>query len=142
MNKKAIVAGVLVDIIGTTIFSFLAGILLAVVFITQGVDEIEFEQVLENTAVMIVGGVIGLFFTFSGGFAAGLIAKQQEVKHGLVVGIIGIIFSLLFSFTMPLWYNITFMILVPIAAVLGGIFSRLIHKTKTQSPEQTNILYP
>lgn len=124
INIKAILLGLLVNIGGNLLVSIIIGALLVMLLITQGVSatnlESRLEQLTQNFSFLIVDIVIGLGFTFLGGLTAATFAKTLEVTHAGIVGAIAILFGLLFTGALPLWYNVVaFLLTVPVSILAG-----------------------
>ena len=65
-----------------------------------------------------------LFFLAFGGYVTALIAKRAELAHALVLGLLGLALSVFAAMqnaeTMPLWWHLTFLILLVPAVLVGG----------------------
>lgn len=64
-----------------------------------------------------------LFAIIAGGFVAGRIAKKDELFSACAVGVVGLIFEILFCSFLPFRYNVLLLLLVLPCAYLGGAIS-------------------
>lgn len=122
INIKAVLLGILVDIAGTlTLGLLIIGLLLSIYFVSQGIPFDEMETYMQNDVPSIFLTIaVGLYFTFLGGFVAGRVAKSDEILNSSIVGIIGVLFILLFWNESSFWQNIIGLIFTIPVAVLGG----------------------
>jgi len=85
--------------------------------------------VLLSLPVLLIFIVITFCSQVLGGFTAGRIAKQNEIRHALIVGAVIVVLGLIrWDALMPLWSNLTTLFLTIPATYLGGIMSRQIEK--------------
>ncbi len=130
LNIKAIIVGWLVDTLGSIIAGIFIGIAAGVIMMAKGIAPEQIAEELSNsTAIQNISLFVGLSFTFLGGYIAAFIAKADELKHALIVGILSLIISLLFTAaqtTDPIWYLISFFG-IPFA-VLGGYLRKITKK--------------
>ena len=126
LSAKAIFIGSLVDIGGTFVASLLYAIIMGILLGLQGVPRADIEvKLTQGTAVYLSSLIIGFIFTFSGGYAAGRIAKTSEVLNAGMVGIINVLIGLalykpLNMASYPQWYTIIGFALAIPSALLGG----------------------
>jgi len=122
INFKAVLIGELVDIGGTLLVVFV----LAFVMVLQGIPAADIEATIlawsNKVSVLVIYYIIGLSFTFWGGFIGARIAKSAEIMHSGIIGVIGVVLGLfsLQSSTTHLWLNIIAVILNLPVAMLGG----------------------
>ena len=116
----AIVIGALTDTIGTIFFMSLYGVIAAFVSDAQHLPSSEMEARLQRPAVTIALMIVGLGFTVLGGYVAGKISKIRQVMHGGIVGVVGIVLTLLSWGSAPLWYDIAALATVVPCGMLGG----------------------
>jgi putative membrane protein (TIGR04086 family) len=125
-----IVAGAVVDYIAT----FVGAVLYMAVFYmgdpekTAGSEkavEQAFEEMLASPEGLLTMFLIGILGTVLGGYVAGQFAKTEEIKHGALVGAVGIILGLVQSSMaaaspVPPWYEFLGYVLMIPAGALGG----------------------
>lgn len=74
-----------------------------------------------------------LLFSVLGGYVAALIARRKEMLHAFVLGVLqlamGIMATIQFFDTAPLWWHLTFLTLLIPASLFGG-WLRLAQKDK------------
>lgn len=78
------------------------------------------ESALSNTQIMILGILLADFSIILGGYVAARIAKVCYYKNAAVFGGIGFIIGIITSSQYPLWFNVSFLLSVFPAALLGG----------------------
>ena len=127
IRVKAILLGVLTDIVGSTVAGIVIGIGLGIALAAQHVPANEIAIRLHGASVLIPSLILGFGFTVLGGYVAGRVAKQSEILHGGIVGAIGILFNL-FTISFPLWYNIVTIIGIVPFGIIGGLLARKRHK--------------
>ena len=120
ISVKALAFGVLTDIGGSLIVGAAFGLISAIELVAQGVPENELPARLESPIVLVPLLVIGFGFTLLGGFVAGRTSKRAEVTHGGLVGLIGLVFGLLLSASLPSWYAIASFVGVVPFGMMGG----------------------
>ena len=125
INIKAVLLGILVDIAGTfTLGLLVIALLLGIYFVSQGIPLDDMETYTKNDVPSIFLMIaVGLYFTFLGGFAAGRVAKSDEVLNSSIVGIFGVLLILFFWNESSLWFNLIGLTLTIPAAMLGGKLS-------------------
>ncbi|MEW9699112.1 hypothetical protein [Paenibacillus sp. SI8] len=125
-----VLLGLCVDNLGTFISSALIG---SIYFASTTVDENDWSRIYSNIGLLLVFMVVGLFWSFLGGFVAAKVAKRAEYFNASIIGVIGAAIgfdSMLTSHDSPLWYDLTgFIIIVPVS-LLGG-YVALKKKNKT-----------
>ncbi|MEK6528064.1 MAG: hypothetical protein AABZ36_04175 [Nitrospirota bacterium] len=131
INIKAIFIGWLVDTVGTVIAGFIIGIIAAVFLAAKdfGADQIA-EELSNSAAVQKAAIFIEFTLTFIGGYVAALIAKEDEIKHAVLVGVLSLVSSLIITAAMqqqdPMMYLVSLFILP--FAVLGGYLKKTTKK--------------
>lgn len=133
INSKAVLLGILVDIVGTfTLGLLITMILLGIYYASQGIPVDEMETFMKNDIPsLFITIAIGFYFTFLGGFVAGRVAKSDEVLNASIVGIVGVLFLLFFWNESPLGVNLIGLTFTIPVAMLGG---KLSIKKSTQPP--------
>lgn len=115
-----VVLGVAVDNLGTLITT---GIIGSLYFANRPVDEQDVSAIYSNVSLMLLLLVVGLFWSFLGGYVAARIAKRAEYFNAAIIGVIGAAIgfdSMLTNSNIPLWYElIGFFVIVPVS-LLGG----------------------
>lgn len=131
LNIKAILIGWLVDTVGTFIVGFIIGIIAAVFLAAKGFGADQIAEELSNSAALQKASLfIGFTLTFIGGYVAALIAKEDETKHALIVGILSLASSLIITAAMPQQDPMLYLIslfVIPFA-MLGGYLRKTTKK--------------
>jgi hypothetical protein len=127
---KAVTFGVLADIAGT----FLAGLLLLVVLgsvmVSRGASPEELDRtLLQSDAYLLFAGVIGLGFTVLGGYVAARVANQREYYHGLLTGIVVLVFSEMMTSLSPEGYPLAYRIIGDLLAIPAALFGAHLRKS-------------
>ena len=120
INITALALGALTDIGGSLVAGSAIGIIVVIVLAAQGVPQNELAARLEGPMILVPGLILGFPITLLGGFVAGRVSKHSEVLHGGLVGLIGLLFGLLFSGSLPLWYSIVSAVGVVPFGMAGG----------------------
>lgn len=130
INIKAIVIGWLVDNVGSLIAGIFIGITASVIMAAKGLTPEQITEELSNSkAFQNISLFVGFSFTFVGGYIAAFIAKVDELKHALIVGILSLITGLFFTIgqtTELNWYFVSLFV-IPFA-VLGGYLRKITKK--------------
>lgn len=131
LNIKAIFIGWLVDTVGTVIAGFIIGIIAAVFLAAKGLGADQIAEELSNSAAVQKSSLfMGFTLTFIGGYVAALIAKEDEIKHAVLVGVLSLVSSLVITAAMkqqdPMLYLISLFV-IPFA-VLGGYLRKTTKK--------------
>jgi len=65
-----------------------------------------------------------LLFSVLGGYVTAYIARRKEIQHALILGVLqlamGIMATIQFFDTAPLWFHLTFLLLLVPANIAGG----------------------
>ncbi len=89
---------------------------------------------VESVPLMLLMMTYSLLFSVLGGYVAARIARRKEMQHAFVLGVLqlllGIMATIKFFDTAPLWWHLTFLTLLIPANVFGG-WLRLTRKDKT-----------
>jgi hypothetical protein len=121
LRFKAILWGVLVDIIGTMTVAMALVLALAV----SGIPEAEITARIHGYSGLMLMMILGLGFTLIGGYVAGRTAGRFEILHGAIVAGIGLVLGLFFREPgLPLWYEmVSFAAMIPLG-MAGGYIAR------------------
>lgn len=143
VQVRPIIAGVIVDYLAT----FLAGTVFIIIFfgqeiVTQGeLSEEAFNKILTSPEYLLILGAVGALCTVLGGYVAGRIAKDFEIKHGALVGLGSLILVTLEqamsgqSSSYPIWFEVLgYLIAVPAGALGGHIAQRQRELTAVSGP--------
>jgi len=134
ISIKAVVLGCLTDLTGSLALGIVYAVILGIGVAVKGLPPKEFAALLQGPLVLGSGLIIGLGFTFLGGFVAGLVAQRSEVLHGGIVGAVGLVFTLvLLDSSYPLWFNILGAAGVVPAGLAGGDLAKLRHEKQNNS---------
>ena len=125
INSKAVLLGILVDIVGSfTLGLLVIMILLGIYYASQGIPVDEMETYMKtDIPSLFITIAIGLYFTFLGGFVAGRVAKSDEVLHASIVGIAGVLLLLFFWNESSPGVNLIGLTFTIPVAMLGGKLS-------------------
>ena len=138
LKVRPIVAGVAVDYVAT----YVAMYAYIVLFISRQLSErgeLSEEAVrnfLTSTEGLLIGFAIGTLCTVLGGYVAGRLAKEIEVKHGAFVGVGSLIVSALEQAVsesgalVPQWYLLVSTLAIVPAGALGGYIAERLAKIK------------
>ncbi|MBE9014338.1 hypothetical protein IQ250_29535 [Pseudanabaenaceae cyanobacterium LEGE 13415] len=129
ISIKAILIGLIVDIVGSLTVGTLLGIILGVALASQSKSRADFNTLLAQSVLspgfLLASLIVGLGFTFLGSFVAARIAKRAALIHSGIVGVSAFILGALFlSKEYPLWYIVASLLLTVPSALLGGIAAR------------------
>lgn len=115
-----VLLGVAVDNLGTLVSTVLFG---SLYFGNNPVNEQDVSTFYSNVMLLLLFLVIGLFWSFLGGYVAARVAKRAEYFNAACIGVIGAAIgfdSMLSNNGIPLWYElIGFFAIVPVS-LLGG----------------------
>lgn len=79
---------------------------------------------VESVSLLLFMLSYSLSFSVLGGFVTAYIARRKELQHALALGVLqfvmGIMATIKFYDTAPLWFHATFLILLVPANVFGG----------------------
>jgi len=129
LKLAPIAVGVAVDVLGSLVIGIVA-------FISTADGQLVPEPVnmLERfgTFGLALMLAVGLAQTGLGAFVAGRLAKIHYVRHGLAVGVVGLLLAILSGFGpdqgMPAWYEpISYLGVLPVSA-LGGYLASGLHR--------------
>lgn len=140
---KAIVVGLIVDIIGSSIFGILIGIIYSAFLLNKGLAIEEIEKILNsagglNTIFGLIGNIGGLLITMLAGYICARIVNYNEYK---IVGILGILSSLItyiFALTMNIYTN-SELILLSVLVLLCSLSGAFIF-IKTKKTNNKNLI--
>lgn len=126
LNFKAILLGVLTDLVASFLLALVAGFVIAVTLITKGTPPSAIPaRLLSDPNLFLFSLVGGLLAEALGGFVAGKLARADHALHGAIVGAIGVILSWLFdSKTYPMWFTVASLLLIIPAAVGGALLAK------------------
>lgn len=115
-----VLLGIAVDNLGTLFTSAIIG---SIYFGSTPANEQDVNAVYSNAALLLLLLLIGLFWSFLGGFVAAKVAKRAEYFNAACIGVIGAAIgfdSMISNHGIPLWYQlIGFFAIVPVS-LLGG----------------------
>jgi len=125
INIKAVTAGLLTDIIGSTAVGFAIAICIGVIASKSGNTSPEHLAVLRDNIYLRLSGLGGTtFFTGLGGYVAARMSKPNGIFNSLILGVIcvllGIVLAILMPGVTPIWKLLTGLILTVPAAWIGG----------------------
>src|SRR5688572_13784040 len=129
-----VVAGILVDSLGSIAVAivYVGAVLGAQIARGREVTEQMLEPHVSITAIL------GLLLTVAGGFVAGRLAKSDEVRHGIAVGVGSVLIWLLLDWAAPaegaesIVETLSFFAVIPAAALGGYGAARMNRRTESQ----------
>ncbi|NOU99311.1 hypothetical protein [Paenibacillus planticolens] len=125
-----VLLGVAVDNLGTLVSTAVFG---SLYFGNSPVSEQDVNALYSNTGLILLFLVIGLFWSFLGGYVAARVAKRAEYFNAACIGVIGAAIgfdSMLRNTGVPLWYELVgFFAIVPVS-LLGGYLALKRNKTR------------
>ncbi len=134
LNIKAVIIGWLIDNVGTFIAEIFIGIITGFIFVSKGIPPDQIAEEFSNSAALRnILLFVGFSFTFLGGYIAALIAKTDELKHALLVGVLSLMTSLLLTSVISPQGSIYYLIalfVIPFA-VLGGYLRKITKRDPT-----------
>lgn len=96
---KAVIFGVLVDILGTTAASFIVMVVYGIFLASRGTDPQEIERVATQldplSGLGLFMSAVGCLFSFLGGYVCARVAGQAELKWAAVVAAISLAFGVI-----------------------------------------------
>lgn len=123
VSLKAVVIGVVVDFVWSTILA--AGAALVWGFVSALNGTALPKDLAADPRVLALTMAIGLFTMGLGGFVAGLIAGRAHVLHGALVGAICLALGLLInSHNLPHWYMASGWVFGVPATIGGSVLAR------------------
>jgi hypothetical protein len=94
---KAVLFGVLTDIVGTSAASVILSLIWGVVLAAGGASADDIMEAAGNidptSAVAMISYVIGAAFSFLGGYVCARVARHDELKWGSIVALISMAFG-------------------------------------------------
>jgi len=118
---KAVIVGAVADNAGTLLLMTI----LAAALVSTGLSENEVMSRMKSLNGLLLGLIIGLSCTVLGSYIAGRMAGKEEVLHGALVAVVGMIIALIFrEGVIPVWYDIAgFAGMLP-AGMAGGYLAQ------------------
>lgn len=128
---KAVIYGLLLDIIGTNAASFLIWIVVSTISAIAGSRPEDMTAAFSSSGSLFgISLAIGLLCTISGGFLTAHIAKKLELKHAFVMGSLSAFTSLIVEgVQVQNEYQAMALLLTIPAALLGGYLRRISRKS-------------
>ena len=126
-----VIAGILVDSLGSIAVGLVYFALVLGVELARG------REITDQTfdAHVNITAVLGLALTAAGGFVAGWLAKIDEVRHGIAVGVGSALIWLLLDYVVPadgpesFVETMSFFAVIPAAALGGYLAARMNSRT-------------
>jgi hypothetical protein len=98
---KAVLFGVLTDIVGTTAAGVILSIVYGLVMAASGVSVEEMTETLSKpdptSAISIIGMVVGTGFSVLGGYVCARVARHDELKWASIVALGSVVISFFMS---------------------------------------------
>lgn len=125
MKVKAIIVGLLVDVVGSVVVGMVLGVLAAIIAISKGGASPETLAALRANVLVKALGLVGTtFFTALGGYVAARLSKPNGVKNAVAVGILSLAITIVLAAVMPgvtpKWKLIVGLLVTVPAAFIGG----------------------
>jgi hypothetical protein len=128
LQVSAVLAGLLVDVVGTMLATFVLSFVLSLGLLGEGVPPEQVEErmleLLRSGEVLLAMVVVGATCTFAGGYVAAALAAHQRIRHAVVMGLASLCLAAALdpssSGQLPDWYRVLSYALIVPAAVLGG----------------------
>jgi hypothetical protein len=96
---KAVLFGVLVDILGSTAMSFVVMVVYGIFLASRGAGQEEIESAASQldplSGIGLFISALGCVFSFLGGYVCGRVAAQAEMKWAAVVAAISLAFGVI-----------------------------------------------
>gem|GEM_PF-6052647 len=125
-----VLLGVSVDNLGTFVSTAMIG---SAYFAGSSIDTNDLSAVYANTSLLWILLIVGLFWTFLGGFVAAKVARRAEVFNASIIGVIAAAIgfdSMLTNHEVPLWFELLgFIIIIPVS-LLGGYLALRRRRTR------------
>ena len=122
MSWKAVVAGVLIEAVGSLLT------LVALVLVVAAVRHIPSSSipgaVMADRRVAVLSILLYAGWSFLGGFAAGNISKRNRFLHGLAVGVLVLGYEVWNTTTPAPWFKLVANVTVLPMAVVGAVVTR------------------
>lgn len=81
-------------------------------------------EFIPDSALPVILTITSLGLIFLAGFVTGRIAKEGEMVHGLVVGVVGLVLGFVFKSVSLGWVTAISLVLILPAAVWGAVVGR------------------
>ena len=133
ISAKAVLLGLLTDIVGSICVGFGLAIILGIMAAASGDLSPAHIEALRQNFFLRLSGLIGTtFFTALGGYVAARIAKETPLANSFAVGILSLVLAITLAASSagvsPLWKVISGCIATIPAALLGGHFAANPHE--------------
>ena len=116
-----IVAGFLVDAVGSIVVGFVYFILKIGITVAEGENP---GEIVLSTTDYVMSTVFGLVFVVVGGYIAGVLAESDQRCTGMCVGVAGLVAGILLGLVpdpqAPTSFNVMYLLTVVPIAGLGG----------------------
>ncbi len=145
---KALAIGLLVDVTGTEVGTFVAYLIFGAVWLGTGHKLEAATKLLADSILAAVAYLVfGLLCTMLGAYVTARLAEREKLRHALGMGFLSELISLamiLFSRdSTPTWYLMLASVLVLPAALVGGYFGTILRRPRllmTQVLAATSVL--
>ena len=122
---KAVLLGVLVDILGSTAMSFAVMVVYGIFLASRGAGQEEIESAASHldplSGIGLFISALGCVFSFLGGYVCGRVAGQAEMKWAAVVAAISFAFGLIIGLqAYSIGMNLLLTALATACVLLGG----------------------
>lgn len=129
LSHKAIIYGVMIEIVGTIVVSIAMSAVTRQVLGGRGLDETQikafFQNQFENIPFMLAGLVPGFLVAGLAGYTAAKVADQLEYWHALIVVLlVAVIFYGPSLTRAPIWFSALSLAGIIVSAMLGAGLSK------------------
>ena len=87
-------------------------------------DSFNEDGISDDNAIMIVSILLSVVFSVLGGYTTAMVAKVNEMKPVVILAVlelvVGIIVEISYWDVIPVWYHVTFLVLLVPSIVFGG----------------------
>ncbi len=143
----AIVAGVITDILSSSVLQILFVILITIVLMAKGQTSKDVMADMTpgpNASIPLLLALsgIGAVGSLLGGFVTGWIARHHRLFNAFLTGSISVLTAVYFIKEYPIWYDCLGVVLTIGPAVAGGYFADLIFGRAEPPPARQIIVHP
>lgn len=125
LKPKAIMFGVLVDVVGSVMVGLFMGLLLVLISLAHGHVSHDSIEAIRSTTYSRIGGLLGATVsTVLAGFVTGRMSRPNGLINSIALGCVSICLALALAAAMPsatpIWKLVAGCVLTIPAAALGG----------------------
>lgn len=126
VRLAALLAGLAVDLVGTTVFAIVLGVVAVVLYHRRAEKwEIVIQHLMNDVPLLLVSYLGGIAFTFLGAYVTARMSKPNSVLNTFVLGVISSLAGFFFLSMNPVWYTVLcFVTVLPVSLVPGYLVQR------------------